>query len=51
MQPGDVPETYADVSALFEAVGFRPNTPIRDGIDSFVEWFCTFIRREQAAPN
>jgi UDP-glucuronate 4-epimerase len=51
MQPGDVPETYADVSALFEAVGFRPNTPIRDGIGSFVEWFRTFIRREQAAPN
>ena len=42
MQPGDVPETFADVSALYEAVGFRPNTSIRDGITSFVDWFRGF---------
>lgn len=45
MQPGDVPETYADVSALYEAVGFRPATPIADGIKSFVEWFRGFALR------
>jgi UDP-glucuronate 4-epimerase len=42
MQPGDVPETYADVSALCKAVGFRPDTSIVDGIASFVEWFRGF---------
>jgi UDP-glucuronate 4-epimerase len=47
MQPGDVPETYADVSDLERAVGFRPKTPIEDGIRSFVEWF----RAEQAAAS
>jgi UDP-glucuronate 4-epimerase len=45
MQAGDVSETYADVSALFEAVGFRPNTSIRDGIGSFVTWFHTFNQK------
>jgi UDP-glucuronate 4-epimerase len=39
MAPGDVPETYADVSALREAVGFSPDTPIEVGIARFVEWF------------
>ena len=42
MQPGDVPETYADVSALCKAVGFRPDTSIVEGIASFVEWFRGF---------
>jgi UDP-glucuronate 4-epimerase len=39
MQPGDVPETCADVSDLERAVGFRPDTPIGDGIKRFVHWF------------
>jgi UDP-glucuronate 4-epimerase len=39
MQPGDVPDTFADVSALERAVGFRPKTPIDIGIRHFVEWF------------
>ena len=39
MQPGDVLETYADVDALQEAVGFRPSTPIETGVRRFVEWF------------
>ena len=42
MQPGDVPETYADVSDLERAVGFRPYTPIADGIARFVKWFREF---------
>jgi UDP-glucuronate 4-epimerase len=44
MQPGDVPETYADVADLERAVGFRPGTPIADGIGRFVEWFRHFAR-------
>ncbi|MEZ6069099.1 MAG: NAD-dependent epimerase [Pirellulales bacterium] len=39
MSAGDVPETYADVGALAEAVGFSPDTPIEVGIARFVEWY------------
>jgi UDP-glucuronate 4-epimerase len=39
MQPGDVRETFADVTALQTAVGFAPDTPIADGIRRFVDWF------------
>ena len=42
MQPGDVPATCADVSALEHAVGFRPGTPIGEGIRRFVHWFVRF---------
>ena len=39
IQPGDVPETYADVDDLAEDVGFKPATPIEEGIKKFVEWY------------
>ena len=39
LQPGDVPETYADIDDLSEAVGFRPDTPLDVGIQRFVEWY------------
>jgi UDP-glucuronate 4-epimerase len=39
MQPGDVPATYADVDDLMTAVGFKPATPIRIGIERFVAWY------------
>lgn len=39
MQPGDVPETYADVDDLMRDVGFRPSTPVETGIANFVEWY------------
>ena len=39
MQPGDVPETYADVARSRSAVGFAPRTPIEEGIRRFVDWF------------
>jgi UDP-glucuronate 4-epimerase len=39
LQPGDVPETYADVDALNQAVGFAPKTELRDGLTKFVRWF------------
>lgn len=39
IQPGDVPSTFADVSALERDVGFKPTTSIKDGIQRFVEWY------------
>ena len=39
MQPGDVPTTYADVDDLMRDVGFKPSTPIEEGIDRFVRWY------------
>lgn len=44
MQPGDVPETYADVEDLMQDVGFRPSTPITIGIARFVEWYRSYYR-------
>lgn len=42
MQPGDVYQTYADSSALAEATGFKPNTPLQEGINKTVAWFKEF---------
>jgi UDP-glucuronate 4-epimerase len=39
MQPGDVPETYADVDDLVRDTGFCPATPLREGIARFIEWY------------
>jgi len=39
LQVGDVPDTYADVQALIDDVGFKPATPVEDGIKNFVEWY------------
>jgi len=39
MQPGDVRDTYADISAIERDLGFRPTTPIDVGIPRFVEWY------------
>lgn len=39
IQPGDVPSTCADVSALEKAVGFKPDTPIKTGVRNFVQWY------------
>jgi UDP-glucuronate 4-epimerase len=39
MQPGDVPATYADVNDLSRAVGFRPATPLAEGIARYVAWY------------
>lgn len=42
MQPGDVPVTYADTSALERDFGFRPSTPLREGLRRFAEWYRKF---------
>ncbi|MFL6247648.1 MAG: NAD-dependent epimerase [Thermoanaerobaculia bacterium] len=44
LQPGDVTSTMADVSELEQAVGFRPRTPLREGISRFVQWYREFYR-------
>lgn len=42
MQPGDVPVTYADTSALERDFGFKPNTPLREGLRRFAKWYKEF---------
>jgi UDP-glucuronate 4-epimerase len=44
MQAGDVPSTVADVSALQEAVGFRPKMTVEEGIPRFVDWYRKYYR-------
>ena len=45
MQPGDVPDTCADVDDLMRDVGFRPSTPIETGVRNFVAWYRDYARR------
>lgn len=42
MQPGDVPVTYADTCALEKEFGFKPNTPLREGLKRFARWYKEF---------
>ena len=44
MQPGDVPVTYADTSALEADLGFKPSTSLRDGLRRFAEWYKVFYK-------
>ena len=44
MQPGDVPVTYADTSALERDYGFRPSTPLRTGLRNFARWYKKFYQ-------
>ena len=44
LQPGDVPATFADVSSLEEATGFKPKVPVEIGVPRFVEWYREFYR-------
>ena len=44
MQPGDVPTTYADTSALERDFGFKPSTSLREGLRAFAEWYSEFYR-------
>ena len=46
MQPGDVPTTYADVTALIQDTGFQPQTSIEEGIAAFVQWYRTYHDRQ-----
>ena len=44
MQPGDVPVTYADTTPLERDFGFRPSTPLREGLRRFAEWYAEFYK-------
>ncbi len=45
MQPGDVPDTWADVSALRRDVGYAPGTSIEDGVARFVQWYREYFEK------
>ena len=42
LQPGDVPDTYADVNDLVQDVGYQPSTPIEVGVKRFVDWYLDY---------
>lgn len=44
MQPGDVPVTYADTSALERDFGYKPSTSLREGLRKFAEWYANFYK-------
>lgn len=44
IQPGDVPDTYADVQALIDDTGYSPSTKVEDGVASFVEWYADYYK-------
>lgn len=44
MQPGDVPVTYADTSALERDFGYKPSTSLRTGLRNFAEWYAEFYK-------
>ena len=44
LQPGDVPDTFADVQALVDDVGYRPGTDVRVGVKRFVDWYTAFYQ-------
>ena len=47
MQPGDVYQTYADVTDLMEDFGFKPSTSMDEGMRKFVEWFKEYYGYEK----
>lgn len=52
IQPGDVSETFADISAIQTELGFAPRTPISEGVPRFVQWYKDWQagRAENLAP-
>ena len=42
LQPGDVPDTFADVTDLVEDFSYKPNTPVKTGVKKFVDWYKEF---------
>lgn len=44
LQPGDVPDTFADVDALIEDVDYKPSTPVETGIENFVKWYRDYYK-------
>lgn len=44
LQPGDVPETYANVEDLYRDINFKPSTNIQDGVNNFVDWYLDYYK-------
>jgi UDP-glucuronate 4-epimerase len=44
LQQGDVPDTFADVDALVQDVGYKPATPVEEGVRRFVEWYVSYYK-------
>ena len=42
LQPGDVPDTYADIDDLVEQFHYKPNTKINEGVNKFVKWYLDY---------
>ncbi|WP_274426444.1 NAD-dependent epimerase [Chelativorans sp. YIM 93263] len=51
MQPGDVPNTSSDTSELETHVGYRPQTPVKEGVRRFVEWYRAHYTAREATPG
>ncbi|CVK19920.1 GDP-mannose 4,6-dehydratase [Sporomusa sphaeroides] len=47
IKPGDVPATYASTDLLQQAVGFKPETTIEDGLQQFVDWYCKYYNLDK----
>ena len=43
LQPGDVPDTYADVEDLVKEFGYKPATPVKEGVANFVKWYKSYF--------
>ena len=44
LQPGDVPDTYADVADLVREFGYKPATPVPLGVANFVDWYRNYFK-------
>lgn len=44
LQPGDVPDTWADTTSLTQATGYRPGTPVEVGVKRFIDWYCEYYK-------
>ena len=44
LQPGDVPDTYANVDDLVRDMDYKPNTRVEDGIENFVRWYKDYYK-------
>ncbi len=51
LQPGDVPDTFANVDDLIADVGYKPDTPVEHGIHEFVRWYKDYYEVDDIAPN
>ena len=43
LQPGDVPDTYANVEDLVKEFGYKPSTPVKKGVTNFVQWYQSYF--------